>query len=132
MLDYAHSAYKKLRRLSALALMLALLAPTLISIMPSPALSAVQQLQLDMVHNICSQNQSGGEHPQSQEDHMKCCVLCVAQHHVFLSNAPTVPATVALAISSNLLNQRYVIAFPRAPPDLRASAPRGPPNSLSI
>jgi Protein of unknown function (DUF2946) len=130
MFELAAILLKKLRNLSALTLIFAILAPTLIGILPSPALSAEQQLMLDLGQNICSQNQSGGEQRRSHEDHLKCCILCVAEHHVFLNNSSPSPVTSALVISTSLVNQRYAVAFPRAPPDLRSSAPRGPPNSL--
>ena len=132
MFDWATKVFEKLRKLSALAIMLAILAPTLISILPMPAMSAEQQLLMDLGQNICSQNQSSGDHQQNHDDHMKCCVLCVTQHHVFVQSASPKLATAHAITSTPQAQNYYVLAYPRAPPDLRASAPRGPPTSLSI
>ncbi len=123
---------RKARKLSALFLMLAILAPALASIMPTPALSAEQQLLFDIGQNICSQNHQGDSHRQSHDDHMKCCVLCTTQSHYFHAGHTANSFTAPHVVSTKSIRYNFIVAIPRAPPDLRATAPRAPPAPLSI
>ena len=115
------------RRLPSLALLLAILAPVLFGIMPVPAMSAEQQLINDISGSICSPlgHSDTGERAPAQHEH--CCILCGPLNHV-LGTA----GTPALAIAPSLKLRGMDIALsnseaPPSPPDLRATAPRGPP-----
>ena len=117
---------RTVRRNCALAVVLALLAPMLVAVLPTPALSAEQQLLADLSQNICGHSQSGDQDKRLPADHSQCCVICVASHHVFVAQAPAVASgPLHIVAIANLAHVIYHSVH--APPDMRATAPRGPP-----
>lgn len=121
-----HIWIKAVRRYSALALVLALLVPTLVAALPTPAFSAEQQLLADLGQNICGHGQSGDQDKGLPADHSQCCVLCGMSHHVFVPQSSVVVAEPQLVVAT-FSSTPIVIALLHAPPDMRATAPRGPP-----
>jgi hypothetical protein len=124
--------FGRLRRILASALLVALLAPIFASLLPVPAMSAEQQLAYDLKRFVCSQSQTDQNQKQPHHESGQCCILCGEQTQSFLfSNA-----ILDLKYPSLKLPEKHPIrivsAQPRAPPDLRASSPRGPPPAQLI
>ena|GEM_PF-3823378 len=111
-------------RLPSLLLLLAILAPVLFGAVPA---NAEQRLISDLSYNICTQNEDGNSHEQTPSSHGQCCILYSPANHVFGT------ATVAHLLIPPPLKIRSVDVIlaasevPPLPPDLRATAPRGPP-----
>ena len=119
-------------RLPSLALLLAMMVPVLLGLLPVPAMSAEQQLLNDISGNICSPHEPGGKNDRTPASHEHHCILCVASNP-FLGVAKTLD----LVIAPSLVLRRITLALVRdvAPPtrpDLRATAPRGPPSYLTV
>ncbi len=111
-------------RLPSLLLLLAILAPVLFGAIPA---SAEQRLIRDLSYNICAQNEDGGSHEQMPSSHEHCCILCSPASHVFGTAAA---AHVLILPPLKIRSVDVVLAaseIPPLPPDLRATAPRGPP-----
>jgi hypothetical protein len=123
----AHFRFSFFERSFTLAVLLALLLPTLLGILPAPALSAEQQLLLDSTQNICSQISEHKNQKQQPNAHHQCCILCNVQSLALPQYiAVTIATPSAIGNVSIKFNWR-ISALPRAPPDLRATAPRAPP-----
>ena len=111
-------------RLPSLLLLLAILAPVLFGAIPA---SAEQRLIKDLSFNICAQTEGGGGHEQMPSSHEHCCILCASASHVFgaATAAPLlIPPPLKIRSVDVVLAASEV---PPLPPDLRATAPRGPP-----
>lgn len=111
-------------RLPSLALLLAILAPILFGAIPA---NAEQRLIRDLSYNICTQNEDGGSPEQMPSSHEHCCILCNPASHVFGTAAA---AYVLIPPPLKIRSVDVVLAaseIPPLPPDLRATAPRGPP-----
>ena len=118
---------KNLRRTLVLAVVLALCAPALVSLLPTPALSAEQQLIVDLGQNICSHSSSDQKNHGTPATGHECCVLCVTSHHIMA--APSIETADQLQAITYQLDSVFPASMqPNAPPDLRATAPRGPPS----
>ena len=119
--------FKNLRRTLVLAVVLALCAPALVTLLPTPALSAEQQLIADLGQSICSHSSSDEKNHGTPATGHECCVLCITTHHVFVS--PNIEATGQLQFVTYKIYSIFPPSTqPNAPPDLRATAPRGPPS----
>jgi hypothetical protein len=110
--------------LPSLVLLLAILAPVLFSAIPA---SAEQLLIRDLSFNSCTQNEGGGSHEQLPISHEHCCILCSPSGHVF-----GIATTAHLLIPPLLKIRSFDVVLAASeimplPPDLRATAPRGPP-----
>jgi Protein of unknown function (DUF2946) len=123
------------KRLPSLALLLAFIAPVLLGIMPTPALSVEQQLMADLSGNICSQiaprGQSGDKNLPT-DHHSQCCILCAGQTYSFV--VADTPAIVSIELERSQQPQQAIEAkfIPRGFPSLDSASPRGPPTLLSI
>jgi Protein of unknown function (DUF2946) len=122
------------KRLPSLALLLAFFAPVILGVLPTPSLSAEQQLLADLSSNICSQNinhQQSGDKNIPPDQHGQCCVLCATQAHALaVSDTPAV--VVAERERLQQLQQASAAHFiPRGAPPLDSASPRGPPNVFS-
>jgi hypothetical protein len=124
--------FKTIRQVPALALLFAILAPVLLGILPSAAMSAEQQLSYDTSQNICTNLPSDHDKKQHQGDHNQCCILCNTQNHALLQEPVSTPVFAPPVAVHPEKTGLAILAIPNAPPDLRATAPRGPPASLLI
>jgi hypothetical protein len=113
----------------ALLVALALLLPTITSALPTPARSAEQQLIIDITQNVCSQDHSQNDQNQMPADMHKCCILCSPQ--ALASSANSTPLDTPNYVLIRIERRLAISALPHAPPDLRATAPRGPPLNFS-
>ncbi len=124
--------FRHSRRLPSLALLLAILAPVLLGLLPVPAIGAEQRLLNDISANICSPLEQGGktgQMPFSHEDH---CILCASSNHFpAAAKTPDLVITPSLVLRRITLTQTQDVA-PPSRPDLRATAPRGPPTLFTI
>jgi hypothetical protein len=115
---------RKHGRLPSFFLLLAIVAPVLFGAMPA---SAEQRLIQDLSFNICTQAEDGGSQEQMPSSHEHCCILCASAGNILGA------ATVAHVLIPPPLKIRCVDVVlaasetPPTPPDLRATAPRGPP-----
>lgn len=111
-------------RFPSLLLLLAILAPAVFGAIPA---SAEQRLNRDLSFSICTQNEGGGSQEQMPSSHEHCCILCASASHILR----TASAAYALILPPlKIRNVDIVLAaseIPPLPPDLRATAPRGPP-----
>lgn len=115
------------RRLPSLVLLLAILAPVLFSTMPARALSAEQQLLGDIASNICSPFDGGSKGEHSSVLHQQCCILCSPLNHVF-GTAGTIEHVIPPPLKIRGLDIKLSEnEIPPIRPDLRSTAPRGPP-----
>jgi hypothetical protein len=111
-------------RLPSLLLLFAILAPVVFGSIPA---NAEQRLVRDLSYNICAQNQDGPSGERAPASHEHCCILCGPAGHVFGTAAAT---PVLILPPLNIRSIDAVLAaseIPLPPPDLRATAPRGPP-----
>lgn len=112
-------------RLPSLLLLLAVVAPVLLAAMPA---SAEQRLIRDLSYSICAPTEDGSSGEQMPVSHQQhCCILCGPAGHVFGMAAA---APVLILPPLNIRSIDVVLAssdIPSPPPDLRATAPRGPP-----
>ena len=116
-------------RFPSLLLLLAFIAPILFGAVPA---SAEQRLIRDLSYNICIQNEDGGSQEQMPSSHGQCCILCAPASHAFGTAAA---AHVLIPPPLKMRSVDVVLAaseIPPLPPDLRATAPRGPPAFLTI
>ena len=108
------------------------MAPVLLGVLPVSAMSAEQQLLNDISGNICSPLEQGSKNGQMPASHEHHCILCAPSNH-FLGAAKTPD----LVIAPSLILRRITLdlaldAAPPTRPDLRSTAPRGPPAFLMI
>ncbi len=111
-------------RLPSLLLLLAVVAPVLLAAVPA---SAEQRLIRDLSYSICASTEDGSSGEQMPVSHEHCCILCSPAGHVFGMAAA---APVLILPPLNIRSIDIVLAasdIPSPPPDLRATAPRGPP-----
>jgi Protein of unknown function (DUF2946) len=119
--------FNTLRRVIVLTLLVALCTPSFATLLPTPALSAEQQLIVDLGQNICSHSRSESGDQNKPDSGHECCVLCAASHQILLvQNSGATPDPLQLV--SYRIEPFYPAANrPRGPPDLRATGPRAPP-----
>jgi hypothetical protein len=115
------------RKLPSFVLLLAILAPVLLGVMPARALSAEQQLLRDTAINICSPFDDADKDKHSSASHQQCCILCSPLNHVFGATgsfALVIPPPLRIRGQDIKLSNNEI---PPPRPDLRSTAPRGPP-----
>jgi len=115
---------RKHGRLPSLFLLLAVVAPVLLSAVPA---SAEQRLIRDLSYSICAPAEDGGSGERMPVFHEHCCILSGSAGHVF-GMAAAAPMFILPPL--NIRSVDLVLAatdIPSSPPDLRATAPRGPP-----
>ena len=124
--------FRKAKRLPAWALLLAILTPTLLGLLPAPALSAEQQLLFDTNQHICSQLPPDQDQKQLPRQHEQCCILCSVPDTAILQ-ADTEQQALLIHRDAQTIDSNYAVsALRRAPPDLRSTAPRAPPINLAL
>jgi hypothetical protein len=115
------------RRMPSLVLLLTILAPVLFSTMPARALSAEQQFLGDIASNICSPFDDANKDKHSSASHQQCCILCSPLNHVFGATGSfelVIPPPLRVRGLDIKLSENEI---PPIRPDLRSTAPRGPP-----
>jgi hypothetical protein len=117
------------RKICAWLLLVTLLLPTMLSIAPTPALSAEQQLIFEITQHVCSQNPSQHS-PHQKQVHESCCILCAFQNFLFASDFGIISISKWPENSSAINPVYFSELFTRAPPDVRATPPQGPPSSI--
>lgn len=115
---------RKYGRLPSLLLLLAVAAPVLLGAMPA---SAEQRLIRDLSYSICAPAEDGSSGEQMPVSHEHCCILSGSAGHVF-GMAAAAPVFILPPLDIRSIDVVLAASdVPSPPPDLRATAPRGPP-----
>ncbi|MEO6607385.1 MAG: DUF2946 family protein [Aestuariivirga sp.] len=121
-------------RVPAVVLLMAILAPLFLGLLPTPAVSAEQQLLADIASSYCAQNgehQQPGDHNQSTEHH-ECCILCASSVHALAGADATPIIEETLQRLKQPEQQAALQITPKGAPALEWASPRGPPTNLPV
>ena len=128
------SMFRLRARIPVVVLLMAIWAPLLVGLLPTPAMSIEQQLLSDIALSYCARNgehQQSGDHNQSSGHH-ECCILCASPAHVLVGSdaAPIFEAILQRLKQPEQHAALHVIL--KDAPALEWASPRGPPTNLPV